>query len=904
MSKDQKKEKFLICPNCSGSGKGEMGFSCYNCQGMGQGMFFKNRFLYFDLKLNKKNVKFPLLKDRLDKIVDITTFVLGFLGVFSLAFWYYFNYSNLLNWEEFLFWRYQDGLILVFWLGLIFFMFGFYKLKKEKQEEMKIPELPEIEEDLPRDWEDARAYKHKINTAHSLSGQAEKVLFKAYKMSRKFKHKNISPIHIFTASLVSDTEVTALFVRLNLDQKSLMDKIKRQLDKQERVQDGRAPWQFDPRTKKVFIQAYVDAYDQGQQSIRALNLLDFCVQEDKMLGEILLDLKVDAEKIANIKDWFRINKEIRRNLERYRKLARFKPKSNMDRAYTSVATPFLNRCSYDLTLAAKWGKLDMCVSRDKEIKQVFDALSGSNNGVILVGDEGVGKKTIIKGVARMMVKEEVPSFLWDKRLLELDVARLASGADPAQVEERILRILDEIFRAGNIVLYIKNINNLVGIKIGKEGGMDLSEALIDGLSRRGIYCLATCSMTNYYQYVENSSLSQSMAEIKIEEPLGNKAIRIVESKIGRMEAKFKGVFFTYNAIEQAVNLSQRYIHDKHLPKKAIEILEQTGIRLFESKPKKEKYVFCGKDDVALTIKQITNIPVDTVSEEEGRKLLDLEKEIHKYMINQNEAVDVVANSLRRARVELKEEKRTIANFLFLGPTGVGKTELAKTVARVYLGKKDFMFRVDMSEYQHADSVKKMIGDAGGRKGYLTEAVRKNPFSLVLLDEFEKAHPKIMELFLQVMDDGRLTDGQGNTIDFTSSIIIATSNAGSEYIKKQISVGQDIEKIKEVLINDKLMEVMKPELINRFDGVIIFKPLSMKNIVEITGLMLKDISKMLEKIAEEGYDPKFGARPLRRVLRQKVENPVAKKILGGELERRDTVVIDDNADIKVKKAKEL
>ncbi len=288
------------------------------------------------------------------------------------------------------------------------------------------------------------------------------------------------------------------------------------------------------------------------------------------------------------------------------------------------------------------------------------------------------------------------------------------------------------------------------------------------------------------------------------------------------------------------------------------------------------------------------------------------------MISQEEAVKMVSASLRRARTELREGVRPIANFLFLGPTGVGKTELAKTVTDVFFGNEKYMIRIDMSEYQHPDSIKKMIGDASGIKGHLTESVRKTPFSLILLDEIEKAHPDIMNIFLQVMDDGRLTDGQGRLIDFTNSIIIATSNAGANYIQDEIHKGTDIGIIRTTLINDYLNKVIRPELINRFDGVIVFEPLSLENVVDITRLMLKNIKKLLlakgmelqteedglRVLAKLGFDPKFGARPLRRLLEDRIENQIANKILSGELKRRDTVIINKDANVVIEKAPEI
>jgi len=360
--------------------------------------------------------------------------------------------------------------------------------------------------------------------------------------------------------------------------------------------------------------------------------------------------------------------------------------------------------------------------------------------------------------------------------------------------------------------------------------------------------------------------------------------------------------------------NQRYLDNKYLPEKAINILELVAVRVAK---KRGTDALVAKEDIAEVIGEITNIPVTKLTETESKNLLSLEDRIHEQMINQTLAVKMVSASLRRARTELREGKRPIANFLFLGPTGVGKTELAKRVAAVYFGNEKCMIRLDMSEYQHPDSIKKMIGDSD-TLGYLTEAVRRAPFSLVLLDELEKANPAILNVFLQVMDDGRLTDGQGRTIDFTNSIIIATSNVGAVYIQEEIFKGTPVENIKTVLINEHLNKVLRPELINRFDGVIVFEPLSMENVVAIAGLMLKKTAQILEAkgirfkadsdgvrvLAKLGFDPKFGARPLRRLLQEKVEDKIANKILSGELKRRDTVVIDRTGGVQIEKAQKI
>jgi len=371
-------------------------------------------------------------------------------------------------------------------------------------------------------------------------------------------------------------------------------------------------------------------------------------------------------------------------------------------------------------------------------------------------------------------------------------------------------------------------------------------------------------------------------------------------------------------LEQAVVLSNRYIHDKFLPLKAVNLLEKAAQISAQTAKDDPQKCFCSGEEAAAAISALTGIPVSKVTASESAKLLNLETQIHERLIDQEEAVSAVSASLRRARAALKEADRPIASFLFMGPTGVGKTELAKAVSQVYFGDENYLVRLDMSEYQLPDSLKKMIGDVDGTLGYLTEAVRKKPFTLVLLDEVEKAHPDILNLFLQVLDDGRLTDGQGRTISFSESIIIATSNIGAVYIQEQIKLQTPLPHIKQELIDNQLNKYLRPELINRFDGIIVFKPLSEQDVFAVAALMLKKIKKNLAEkgidlkadkagvavLAKEGYDPKFGARPLRRLLQDKIENIIANKILAGELKRRDTVIIDPQAKVQIDKAASL
>ncbi|PIV51150.1 hypothetical protein CO115_03255 [Candidatus Falkowbacteria bacterium CG_4_9_14_3_um_filter_36_9] len=907
--------EYIICSVCNGSGKNKHGLDCPDCAGMGLGVFWEGAFYYWGPKLGLAVIKLSHLKRKINIIVNICSFLIGLAGLLALGWWFWTN-NGLAEYggdiEKLAFWRVKNWLILFFWISMIFSLFVFYRLSEEEVLKQKIKKLTYESRKrmvaLPNNWDELKKYNARIDVSAGYSEEAMAVVEKAYILAQSLKHGQVAIMHLFY-SLFTDKTVLAFFSRLNVNKKDLFNIIKNRITG---IQD-KGKTELSLSVKKVLIASYILALNLKQNKVKVLNLILPCNYQDKVLAEILYDLAIDNDKIINCLKWFIIDDEMMARYRIYRKMARFKPGSNMDRAYTAVATPVLNHFAYDLTLAAKWGRLEFCVARENEIKKIFQQLESGHTGVILYGEDGIGKNSIVEGIAQMMVEEDVPKILKDKRLIKLDVSRLISGAIAAKAQERLLVIIDEIIKSGNIILYINNIENLVGITAGDEESMDLSEVLVEAIERKNIFCLATATNQNYVNYIEDTSLGAIMANIKIKEPDINEAIQIVESKIGPLEFKYK-VYFSYNAVEDVIKLTAKYIHDEFLPAKAIKILELVAVKVAQTKG---EAVMVDRNDIAAVISEVTGIPLLKITEEESDILLNLEAKIHERMINQEEAVNMVAASLRRARAEMSENKRPIASFLFLGPTGVGKTELAKTVADIYFGSEKNMIRLDMSEYQHQDSIGKMIGETGSR-GYLTEAVRKAPFSLILLDEIEKAHKDILNLFLQVMDDGRLTDAGGRTIDFTNAIIIATSNAGAVFIQEQLRAGINIEMIKEDLINEYLNKVMRPELLNRFDGIIVFKPLSMANVEAIAGLMLKGIGKMLEakgirmkvareavkKLARAGFDPKFGARPLRRLLQDKIENVIANKILSGELVRRDTLVIDSSAEIKIEKRQKL
>ncbi|MFZ4648053.1 MAG: AAA family ATPase [Patescibacteria group bacterium] len=856
------------------------------------------------------------LKNSLLSFIDIIFWLIFVSGFFALALWVYQEGAPFVEKPESIifFWKEQHPLLLCFSFALMAGLFIIYRNSEKKASRKKInynwfkKELPR--EDLlapffngnPKDLESSKGF----------SDESMSCLDDAYLLVRKLKQAEIRPIHLFRV-LLKKKKIQAIFVRLNINAKDLLQKIDRHAMEGEAV-SGKII--ISPALLIALTSAFQNAALGHRVAVEILDFVALLPENDPVLSEILFDLEVPKEKLENTVAWFQINDRLRENYLRFRTLARFKPDSGMNRSYTAIATPTLNNFSHDLTQAAKFGYLEMCVAREEEFSQIFENIGGGRNGVLLVGQPGVGKKMMLEGLAQLMVQEEVPDFLRDKRLVELDISRLTAGASAAEAEERLLSCIYEAASSGNIILAIQNIENIISQNTGEQGGLDLSGVLAEALSRGQTICLATISSENYQDRLEGKTLDQAMVKIKINEPDENRAILILESKVAFLEQKYH-IYFLYEAIEEAVLMSTKYQHDSFLPAKAINLLQDAAV-ISAKNLRRGSSSFCGQEEVAAAISALTGVPASKVTESEGEKLLNLEAEIHHRLIGQEEAVSMVANSLRRARLELKDHNRPMASFLFLGPTGVGKTELAKAVSEVYFGGEEFMIRLDMSEYQHPDSVNKMIGDENGGVGYLTEAVRKKPFSLVLFDEVEKAHPDILNLFLQLMDDGRLTDGQGRTINFKDSIVIATSNIGALYIQEQLRAQTPIEDIKNGLINGQLNQYMRPELVNRFDGIIVFKPLNEDNLFQISKLLLGKIKNQLMekgigfsvdksgalKLAKDGYDPKFGARPLRRLLQERIEDRIASLILSNNLKRRDTVVVNEDGEISVEKGRSL
>lgn len=911
---------FMTCSNCFGSGKLRT-LVCPVCFGFGVGAFQGDNFLHFNTKLSEATIRGKHVS-KIGKTIETTiAYIVFCLGIAALV-WWLFSFGNIAATSSTLtaealagikFWKFQHPLLLIFWLSNIPALYILYRAMQAHDSEHFIKTLsynqplPYVK-DVP--WQELNTQKiKKINVYSGIDAETENILDQAFLLARKFGHGEITSLHLFAVALFCSPKITAVISRLTISENKLMEGIERQLQALDKKPSE--PF-FGKEAREIMIEAYTTAATNNQKKISALDLLLPCFDHNPKLAELLYDLETDRTKLRNTVLWIQFSTKLAENYYLYKKMASFKPSSNMDRAYTALETPLLDRFSYDWTLAAKWGRVDLCVERDEEMRKIFDIVEKGQNGILLVGPFGVGKSSVIGGLAQRMVLENVPEAFQDKRLIEIDIPHLLGGLTPDAAEQRLLQVVVEVSRARNIILYIKDIEKIMGITSGQEGSLDMASVLADAISRGLVYCLASVTNDNFQKYIEKSLLGSLMARIEIKEPDVNTAIRMVESKVPLIESKY-GVYFSYNSLAEVVNLTARYMHDTFLPGKAISVLESVAVVVSR---KENKTV--DREAIATVITDLTHIPVTKLTQDESQNLLNLEEKIHGRVIGQDEAVKMVASALRRARVELRESKRPIANFLFLGPTGVGKTELAKAVSEVYFGREDYMIRVDMSEYQNSDSVNKMIGSPEGVAGYLTEAVRKMPFSLILLDEVEKAHPDILNLFLQVMDDGRLTDGQGKTIDFTSSIIIATSNVGSSLIQQTVREGKDFAAIKDQLINTELVKAMRPELINRFDGVIIFKPLDKEAMTAITKLLMTKIQHRIEEkgysfaisdtvidqLANLGFNPEFGARPLRRLLQEKIDDGIATKLLEGGVERRDTIMVNNDLSISVKKAEEI
>lgn len=747
------------------------------------------------------------------------------------------------------------------------------------------------------------------------------------------------------------------------------DKIKLEIEKRlGKGKDSTEVLGFTPRTKKVFELSFVEARNIGQNYVGTEHILLGLIKEGEGVAPNLLKaMGIDLNMLRN-----EVIKMLGNNSNRSN------PQSNMNQASgakSSSKTPTLDKYGRDLTQYAKDGKLDPVIGRQKETERVVQVLSRrTKNNPVLIGEPGVGKTAVAEGLAQEITEGKIPEILKDKRVVTLDLASMVAGAKyRGEFEDRLKKIMEEIRNAGDVILFIDEMHTIIGAGAA-EGAIDASNILKPALARGELQAIGATTLDEYKKHIEkDAALERRFQPITIEAPSIKDTIKILEGLRDRYEAHHR-VKITDEALKAASELSERYITDRFLPDKAIDLIDEaasrvriqsitappelkdTESRIEELSQEKEEAINTqnyekaaklrdeekklreelkrkredwqddkrsksnqvGYEEIAHIVSSWTGIPVKKMTVEESERLLNLEDLLHERVIGQDQAVKAVASAVRRARVGLKDPKKPIGSFIFLGPTGVGKTELSRALAESLFGEEDAMIRIDMSEYMEKHSVSRLVGSPPGYVGYdeggqLTEKVRRKPYSVILFDEIEKAHPDVFNILLQLLDDGRLTDSKGRTVDFKNTVVIMTSNVGASTIKKQKTLGfaapQNEEKAEYEKMRDNVMDDLRrsfrPEFLNRIDEIIVFHSLNQEQINEIVELMVKDLEERLEKldidikitdkakeyIGKAGFDPQFGARPLERTIRKKIEDKLSEEILKGDLAKQDNILVD-------------
>ncbi|MCG7410667.1 ATP-dependent protease ATP-binding subunit ClpC [Paenibacillus sp. ACRRX] len=789
--------------------------------------------------------------------------------------------------------------------------------------------------------------------------RAQKVLALAQEEAVRLGHNNIGTEHILLGLIREGEGIAAkALVALGLGLEKIQDEVESLIG---RGQEQPTNIAYTPRAKKVIELSMDEARKLGHTYVGTEHIL---------LGLIREGEGVAARVLNNL--GISLNKARQQVLQL---LGSSEAVSSHHGTPQNVSTPTLDGLARDLTSIAKEGNLDPVIGRSKEIERVIQVLSRrTKNNPVLIGEPGVGKTAIAEGLAQKIIHNEIPETLRDKRVMTLDMGSVVAGTKyRGEFEDRLKKIMDEIRQAGNIILFIDELHTLIGAG-GAEGAIDASNILKPALARGELQCIGATTLDEYRKYIEkDAALERRFQPITVDQPTPEEAIQILKGLRDRYEAHHR-VKITDESIEQAVKLSDRYITDRFLPDKAIDLIDEASskvrlhtytvppnlkeleqrledirkekdaavqsqefekaaaLRDTEQKMREELETFRNQwkekqgrmdsevtpEDIAQVVASWTGIPVIKLKEEETERLLKMEEILHERVIGQDEAVKAVSRAIRRARAGLKDPKRPMGSFIFLGPTGVGKTELARALAESLFGDDNAVIRIDMSEYMEKHSTSRLVGAPPGYVGYeeggqLTEKVRRKPYSVVLLDEIEKAHPEVFNILLQVLEDGRLTDSKGRVVDFRNTLIILTSNVGAEAIKRNSTLGftaiddnaRDYNNMKDKVMVE-LKKSFRPEFLNRIDEIIVFHSLDEKHISEIVSLMADDLRKRLNEqdihfsltdeakkfLAKEGYDPAYGARPLRRAIQKHIEDKLSEELLRGHINKGDYVTIDE------------
>jgi ATP-dependent Clp protease ATP-binding subunit ClpC len=892
----------IVCSACGGDPRRSA--TCKACGGAGVGVPSHDGFLVWSEPVDDFTIALRKVRRTIHTGIHIALFAFSLLALVLFA-WQVASLDDLRSVFTRTFWISGHWYVSLLWLGLLIDCFLIFRLAEFVKEAKPLPTWGKSKQERSKE-EAVPEPKYRFEIGPYFSPAARDIIENAYRVAHSFQRTEITPYALF-ASVLASPAGGLFMLRLGMTFDAIKGSIARVLSVDP---SGKPPITLSLDTKRCLALAYADARQRGRKHVGPIEIFFQSFQFSPKIQEAFDQHGFPPDHVRRVAEWIRLQDTLREDHERFVMLARFKPKSAMNRAMTARQTPLLDRFSEDLTLLAREGYLAPIVGREREMGELLRAVESGRKSVALVGENGSGKMALVEQLARQMVEEDVPPELFDQRLVSVNIAKVIAAGDPGLAAERLIAMLSEVKLSGNIILVLQGIEALTGTGTG--GPMDLAEMFASELDKGSFIAIVTTTPRAWTQYIERRSLAAKLIKVDIPEMGVDETLQALMARCGLIEYQ-QNVFFSFAALEKSATLADRYIRDLAAPEKALGVIREAAVLARKARGER---AFVTAEDVATIVQEKTRIPVSAVSQTETAKLLDLEARLHRRVIGQDEAVKAVSQALRRARAELREGKRPIANFLFLGPTGVGKTELSKALAAEYFGSEEAMVRLDMSEYQDPSSIARMIGAPGDeRGGLLTEAIRKKPFAIILLDELEKAHPDILNVFLQVMDDGRLTDGIGRTVDFTNTMLIATSNAGTQYIQDEVRNGTLLDQIKTGLLERELKGIYRPEFLNRFDGIIVFKPLTMDDVNQIAWLLINGITKRMEEkgisftaddaaveeIARAGFDPLFGARPLRRVIQERVDNGLADLLLKNEVARKDMVILEAGGTLRVEKA---